>query len=177
MNKPDIQKNQKPKEESFKKNIEKDMKEISKKLEEQESKSQEYLSLLQRTQADFQNYKKRITKETDDVVFIHKRDLLIEFLKFKNTLEQAYEKENNKALKENIIQLINNYDNILKRINVQKIDCLNKDFDYNYCECVFKKKVDDKEKHNQIIEVLENGYLLNNKLIVPAKVVVGIMEE
>jgi molecular chaperone GrpE len=157
--------------------LEKDIEEITKKLNEQENKSQEYLSLLQRTQADFQNYKKRITKETEDYAFINIQKILVEFLNFRNTLKQAYDKETNNDFKENILQLLNNYENILKRQNIIKINCLNKDFDYNYCECVCRTKVDDKKKHNKVIEVLEDGYLLNNKLITPAKVVVGIMEE
>lgn len=157
--------------------LEKDLEEISKKLSEQENKSQEYLSLLQRTQADFQNYKKRINKETEDCIFINLQKTLIDFLKFKNTLKQAYNTETNPSFKESLLQLINNYENILKRQNIKKIDCLNKEFDYNFCECVFKKKADDKQKENKVVEVLEDGYLLNNKLLIPAKVVVGKMEE
>ncbi len=157
--------------------LEKDIEELSKKLIDQENKSQEYLSLLQKTQADFQNYKKRINKETEDYMFINKQKILIDFLKFRNTLLQAYSTEKNDVFKESILQLINNYDNIIKRQNIKKIDCLNKDFDYNFCECVFKKKITDKNKNNKVIEILEDGYLLENKLITPAKVVVGIMEE
>jgi len=163
--------------EDYKKNLEKDIEEISQKLNEQENKSKEYLSLLQRTQADFQNYKKRMQKENEEYTFISNQKIIIEFLKFRETLKQAYSKENNNTLKKNLSQLLINFDNILKRLNIKKIDCLNEDFDYNLCECVLRKPVTNKKEHNKVIEILEDGYLLNNKLITPAKVVVGAMEE
>jgi molecular chaperone GrpE len=173
----DIENKKEKETEDFVQKLEKDVSEFSEKLKEQKNKSDEYLCLLQKTQADFQNYKKRIQKEIDDNVFINMQKTLIDFLKFRNTLKQAYEKETNQQFKESILSLLNNYDNILRRQNIQTIDCLKKDFNYNLCECVFKKKVDTKENNNKVIEVLEDGYLLNNKLIIPAKVVVGVMEE
>ncbi len=163
--------------ESLQNKLEKDIDDISKKLKDEEVKSKEYLSLLQRTQADFQNYKKRIDKENQECLFVGKQKTLLEFLKFRNTLKQAFQKENNEKCKENISHLLKNYDKVLQRQNLKKIDCLGKTFDFNFCECVFKKNVDDPNKNNKVIEVLEDGYLLENKLIMPAKVVVGVTEE
>lgn len=145
---------------------------IKQKLNEQNKLANEYLDLLQRSQANFINYKNRVEKETKDIIFIEQKKIINYFLDFKETLKKAYEHESDSKNKENILQLINNFDIILKRLNVEKMDVLNKEFDYNFQECVLKKEV-DKENHNKIIEVVEDGYLLNKKLLKPAKVIVG----
>jgi molecular chaperone GrpE len=145
---------------------------IKHKLNEQNKLADEYLDLLQRSQANFINYKNRVEKETKDLLFIEQKKIISSFLDFKETLKKAYEHEYDSKNKENILQLINNYDIILKRLSVEKMELLNKEFDYNYHECVFKKET-EKENHNKIIEIIEDGYLLNNRLLKPAKVVVG----
>jgi molecular chaperone GrpE len=145
---------------------------IKHKLNEQNKLADEYLDLLQRSQANFINYKNRVEKETKDLLFIEQKKIISSFLDFKETLKKAYEYELDSKNKENILQLINNYDIILKRLSVEKMELLNKEFDYNYHECVFKKET-EKENHNKIIEIIEDGYLLNKRLLKPAKVVVG----
>jgi molecular chaperone GrpE len=145
---------------------------IKHKLNEQNKLADEYLDLLQRSQANFINYKNRVEKETKDLLFIEQKKIISSFLDFKETLKKAYEYELDSKNKENILQLINNYDIILKRLSVEKMELLNKEFDYNYHECVFKKETEE-ENHNKIIEIIEDGYLLNKRLLKPAKVVVG----
>lgn len=145
---------------------------IKHKLNEQNKLADEYLDLLQRSQANFINYKNRVEKETKGLLFIEQKKIISSFLDFKETLKKAYEHEQDSKNKENILQLINNYDIILKRLSVEKMELLNKEFDYNYHECVFKKET-EKEYHNKIIEIIEDGYLLNKRLLKPAKVVVG----
>ncbi|MFH0906579.1 MAG: nucleotide exchange factor GrpE, partial [archaeon] len=68
--------------------------------------------------------------------------------------------------------LKDNYSNIIKRLNIKKMDFLNKDFDCKFCDCIAKEKT-PKENHNKVIKELSNAYLYNDKLITPAKVVVG----
>jgi molecular chaperone GrpE len=157
--------------------IEKDFKELKDKLDLEKNKSEEYLELLKRTKADFENYKKRIKKEISESVFFAKKEVILNFIVFKDTLLRAYKHEKDPKSKEDIKQLIINFDNILKRLNIQEINCLNKEFDYLNSDCILKKKVDNKKDHNKVIEVIEKGYLLNNKLIKPAKVIVGVKEE
>jgi len=158
-------------------NLNKDLDELKGKLLEQENKTNDYLELSKRIQADFENYKKRNSKENKQLLFLEKKILLIEFLNFRNILNLALKSEINDTSKNNLNQLLFNFDNILKRLNIQKIDCLDKEFDFNNSECVCKNKISDISKQNKVIEVLEDGYLLNNNLIKPAKVIVGYMEE
>lgn len=157
---------------------------IKSKLEEQNKLANEYLDLLQRSQAEFINYKSRVEKEIKELIFIEKKETILNFIQFKETLKTAYDHETNDQNKQNILQLINNFDILLKRLNVKKMDVLNSAFDFNFHECLFKKEVINESEDNKIIEVMEDGYLLDQKLLKPAKVIVGnyikknnIMEE
>jgi len=147
---------------------------IKQKLEEQDKLSKEYLALLQRSQADFINYKNRIEKETKDILFIESSNIFCEFLSYRDILLDAIGKEPDKKLKETLTHLLISYDNILKRFNLEKIEVIGKDFDHKTSDCVSKLEIKDENQNNKVIAVIENGYLQNNKLIKPAKVVVGI---
>jgi molecular chaperone GrpE len=137
------------------------------------SKEKEYLDLLQRVTADFDNYKKRMSKQLDLIVFTETSKFINSFLEFYEVLKKAVIHEQNQETKNNLSQLQTLFENVLKKQNIEKIDVLNKDFDYNTSECIETRDVDDKTHNNKIIEVIEDGFLYNNKLIKPAKVVVG----
>jgi len=164
------------KEESISKQEEKEIKEtievIKKKLEEQDKLSKEYLDLLQRTQAEFRNYKQRVERETQDIIFIEKAKILADFLSYRDTIVKAIEKEKHKETKESLSFMLTSYDIILKRQGLEKLDVLDKDFDYNFCDCLLKQEVEDKD--NKVIAIIEDGFTLDKKLIKPAKVIVGI---
>ncbi|HRS42272.1 MAG TPA: nucleotide exchange factor GrpE [Candidatus Diapherotrites archaeon] len=153
--------------------IEEEIELIMQKLEEQDKLSKEYLNLLQRSQADFINYKNRIEKETKDIIFIETSKIFCEFLGYRETLLHALEKEPDKKLKESLSHLLTSFDNILKRFKLEKLDVLNKDFDMNTSDCVSKLEVTDENQNNKVIAIVEEGFLQNKKLIKPAKVVVG----
>lgn len=147
---------------------------IKQKLEEQDKLSKEYLDLLQRSQADFINYKNRIERETRDLLFIETSKIFNEFLGYREILLHALDKEPDKKLKESLSHLLTSFDNILKRFNLEKLEVIEKDFDMNTSDCVSKLEVADQNQNNKVIAVVENGYLQNKKLIKPAKVVVGV---
>ncbi|HNW05842.1 MAG TPA: nucleotide exchange factor GrpE [archaeon] len=153
--------------------IEEEIELIKQKLEEQDKLSKEYLNLLQRSQADFINYKNRIEKETKDIIFIETSKIFCEFLGYRETLLHALEKEPDKKLKESLSHLLTSFDNILKRFKLEKLDVLNKDFDMNTSDCVSKLEVTDENQNNKVIAIVEEGFLQNKRLIKPAKVVVG----
>jgi molecular chaperone GrpE len=133
---------------------------------------------LKRALADFLNYKKRIEKEAVQNVFLEKSKIILEFISFKEVLEKAIEHETEELFKKNIVELNNNFKNILKRLEVKKIELINTEYDYNLAECIQTIKTEDRSKHNKVIEVLENGYTYKEELIKPAKVIIGkFMEE
>lgn len=147
---------------------------IKQKLEEQDKLSKEYLDLLQRSQADFRNYKQRIEKETQDIVFIEVAKIFVEVLQFRETLVNAINKEKDQKTKESINHLLKNYDIILKRQGLEKIDVLDTDFDYNTSDCLLKQEVQDQNQNNKVIAIIEDGFTFRNRLVKPAKVIVGL---
>jgi molecular chaperone GrpE len=132
---------------------------------------------LKRTVADFINSKQRIIKDTENTVFQKSSKIILEFLNFKDVLEKAINHEENKSAKNNLIVLNDNYSNILARLNIKKINLKDTEFDFNLAECTQTIKVNEKKKHNKILNVLENTYTYNDKIIKPGKVIIGILEE
>jgi len=65
-----------------------------------------------------------------------------------------------------------NYDIILKRQGIEKLEVIGKDFDYNFCDCLLKQECEE-DKDNKVIAIIEDGFTLNKRLIKPAKVIVG----
>jgi molecular chaperone GrpE len=152
--------------------------------ENNNSQEEEYLNKisfledqLKLSLADFSNYKKRMAKEQDNFLFLETSKIILDFLSFKETLLKAIEHEENLSSKNNLIEINNNYDLILSRLNIKKIDLLGLDYDYNTAECVQTLKVDKKEKHNKILDVLENAYTYKDKIIKPGKVIIGLFSE
>ena len=145
---------------------------IKQKLEEQDKLSKEYLDLLQRTQAEFRNYKQRVERETQDIIFIEKAKILAEFLNYRDTIVKAIEKEKEEITKKSLEHMLVNYDIILKRQGIEKLEVIGKDFDYNFCDCLLKQECEE-DKDNKVIAIIEDGFTLNKRLIKPAKVIVG----
>jgi len=150
---------------------------LEQKLIEATDKSEEYLNLLQRTMADFINYKQRVAKETEQQIFLELKKIACELISFKSVLENAIKNESDDSKKEGLIQLNKSFEVTLGRVGLEKLSVQDKEFDCNLCDCVSKIKTCDKAKHNKVADVLQDGYLFNGKLIQPAKVVVSIMEE
>lgn len=149
---------------------------IKQKLEEQDKLSKEYLDLLQRTQAEFRNYKQRVERETQDIIFIEKAKILAEFLNYRDTIVKAIEKEKEEITKKSLEHMLVNYDIILKRQGIEKLEVIGKDFDYNFCDCLLKQECEE-DKDNKVIAIIEDGFTLNKRLIKPAKVIVGIYKK
>lgn len=147
---------------------------IKQKLQEQDRLSKEYLDLLQRSQADFVNYKNRIERETRDILFMESSKLFNEFLNYREILIKAITAETNKEFKDSLTHLLTSYENILKRFSLEKLQVLGKDFDMSTSDCVCKQDITDEKQNNKVIAIVEDGYLQNKKLVKPAKVVVGV---
>jgi len=153
--------------------IGKDIKKTEKELQECEKQKQEYLAGWKRERADFLNFKKdetaRLVKITDTV----REGLILEIL---NILDNIYlaEKEIPKDLKEHcwvegMFKIKSQIISFLEKQGVKEIDCLNKKFDPQMEEAIEHIERKDTES-NVITEVIQKGYILNNKVIRPSKV-------
>ncbi len=129
-----------------------------------------------RLYSDFENYKKRYQKERIDLIKTAGSDIITSLLPVLDDFERAVnsmEKNTDlNALKEGVLLIQNKLKTILLQRGLTAIDSLNKEFDTDLHEAVTSIPVDDSKK-GLVVDELEKGYLLNEKVLRHAKVVVG----
>lgn len=144
--------------------------------EEQDGVSSEINDLqtkLVRLQADFQNYKKRVEKEKDDLVSIGVVSIANEILPVIDNFERALEHEGDSAsFKEGMELIYEGLKNALKAKGIVELKALGEDFNPDFHQAVSMGH-NDEYKENQVIEVLLEGYEYNGKVIRHAMVIVN----
>ncbi|UCF79537.1 MAG: nucleotide exchange factor GrpE [Candidatus Eiseniibacteriota bacterium] len=139
----------------------------------EEDLAQEYLEQLQRVQAEFANYRKRVQREMLEAYDYAKAELVCRFLPVMDDLERAIESlapncENDNAAKG--VRLI--YDKLkstLQAEGVEPIECKGMRFDPNFHEAVMVTKVEEGED-STVVKDIQKGYTYKGKLIRPSKV-------
>lgn len=144
--------------------------------EEQDGVSSEINDLqtkLVRLQADFQNYKKRVEKEKDDLVSIGVVSIANEILPVIDNFERALDHEGDSAsFKEGMELIYEGLKNALKAKGIIELKALGEDFNPDFHQAVSMGH-NDEYKENQVIEVLLKGYEYNGKVIRHAMVIVN----
>jgi len=151
--------------------------ELKQALAEEKQKAESYLANWQRAQADFINYKRRSEQEKEETSKFANWVLMLSLLPILDDLERAFASVPPKLAKLSWIDGIKLVDRKF-RANLETqgltlIKALGKPFDPNFHEAVRQ----DKGKEGIVIEELQKGYLLNDRLLRPTKVVVGNGEE
>lgn len=149
------------------------LKEAKKKLEECQKLKEEYLKGWQRARADFLNYKKQEMERLKEIMEYGSQDLILKILPILDNLEKAenhvpLDFKNNEWMK-GILQIKNQIQDFLREQGVEEIKTIGKKFDPNFHEALEKIEKENKEP-GEIIEEIQKGYTLNNKVIRPAKV-------
>jgi len=153
--------------------------ESSIRIEELEKKNEEYLDRLKHLQADFENYKKRMEKERREIITLSTERLVKQLLVLLDDFERALTNSNNCKVPENQKQGMKMVQNQLKEIlggeNISEIDTSEKldPFQHEVVTRVQNSKYED----NEIIECLQKGYKMGDKVIRPARVVICRKEE
>ena len=132
----------------------------------------EFTDILQRTQAEFENYKKRVDKEKQEFVKYSKAELIQKLLPIIDTFEIALKnnKDNEKFVKGMDMvyaQLIS----LLHSEGLKPIESLGKKFDPYLHEAMLKEKSEKDE--GTVLEELQKGYMLNDKVLRHSKVKVS----
>ncbi|MFH0818944.1 MAG: nucleotide exchange factor GrpE [Patescibacteria group bacterium] len=138
------------------------------------SKEQEYLIGWQRAQADYQNLLKETDKRMSEFRKYAQTDLLEQLFPLTDYFNSAFEQAPKDADEKWIqgFKYIQDYFNkILTDNGAELIEVIGKQFDPELHECIKEENCD--EKPNTIIKQVQAGYILNGKVIRPAKVVVA----
>ena len=129
-----------------------------------------------RLQAEFDNYRKRTLKEKMDLVENGGRDVLTRFISVRDDIQRAVtamdKSDDIEALRGGVNLIANKFVETLKQKNVVEMDAKGKDFDPDFYEAVANFAAGEENK-GKVIDVVEAGYMLNDKVLRFAKVVVG----
>jgi molecular chaperone GrpE len=131
---------------------------------------------VMRLSAEFDNYRKRKQREIDDFKKFANETVFKQFLSVVDNLERAIASaEKNKdtdSLLEGVKLTHREILKIFQAFNVKAVEADNQSFDPNFHQAVTQKKTDDVPE-NTVTDVLQTGYLLHDRLIRPAMVVVS----
>jgi molecular chaperone GrpE len=147
-----------------------EMEVLRKKLEEAASKTTEYKDSWLRSQAEFQNYRKRIERDNELTYISLKGDIIKKILPVLDDLERALQNRSGDDAWANGIELIaRKFQNILQSEGIKRIEAVGKEFDPNLHEAVSHEPVDGVQS-GHVIGVVQNGYMLGERVIRPALV-------
>jgi molecular chaperone GrpE len=148
-----------------------------KELEEMANKLIEMNDKYLRLTAEFDNYRKRTLREKMDLTRMGGENVLVKILPVVDNLERAIlsirATSEIDAVKEGIEHIYANFRDFLKLNGVQEIECLNQDFNSDIHEALTKIPAPDPSQKGKVVDVIERGYYLHDKVIRYAKVVVG----
>lgn len=142
-------------------------------LAEQRKKTDEYFEHLKRNMAEFDNYKKRISKEKEGMYNVIASDLVIDILPVLDNFEKAIQAETEEtSFKDGISMIYTQLTEALKKIGVVEIEALNSVFDPNLHEAVMHIE-DENYGEKQVVEVFRKGYIIGDKVVRHAMVKVA----
>ena len=130
-----------------------------------------------RLQAEFDNFRKRTMKEKADLIKSGGESVLINILPVVDDFERAMislkDVPDDDAGKQGTKLIYNKFSEFLKQNNIKEIDALNQDFDVDLHEAITKIPAPDEKLKGKVVDVVQKGYTLNDKVIRFAKVVIG----
>jgi molecular chaperone GrpE len=154
------------------KSSEEEMKQLGQKLEDKVKQYEEVFDRLQRTAAEFENYKKRTQKEKENIYNDAAIDIVRTFLPVVDSIDRAVEacsndsKDNEKdeCIKSGIELVKKQISDILKKLDVEEIQSVGKNFNPEYHNAVMHIE-DDSVEQNMVVEEFEKGYIMKEKVI------------
>ncbi|HEY6636085.1 MAG TPA: nucleotide exchange factor GrpE [Solirubrobacterales bacterium] len=162
--------------------VERDLDELSATKRERD----EYLALAQRTRADFENYRKRVAKETSDALARGKAELARDLLPVIDNLERALQsgvdarardsatrsEESRESLVRGVELVLDEIRGKLASAGVEAFDPTGERFDPELHEALSAQPAEGTDS-GVVLETVEKGYRLNGQILRPARVVVS----
>ena len=148
-------------------------KKIEKLNEQLEKEKKEYLFLM----AEFDNFRKRTLKEKSEIIKNAGENVLKGLLPimddFERGLKAAQSNPDSDSMKEGVNIIYNKLQKYLNQNGVKEIDPSDVNFDTEKHEAISAIPVPDEDKKGKILDTVEKGYMINDKVLRHAKVVVG----
>jgi len=138
-----------------------------------EAKAEEYLDGWQRSRAEFANYKKRVLKEHTEIHQLARGEVIKLYLDIADDLERALqdrtEQGEGNSWAEGIEIIFQKLRTRLEAEGIKPMNAIGEEFDPNIHEALMKEESDEYES-GQIIEVMQEGYWIGDKVLRPAVV-------
>ncbi len=152
-------------------------------LESLRTRAQErdqFLDLLKRTQADFENYQKRNQREREQERRFMNGAFASGLLPVLDNLERAMSAASQAGetgpLVQGVSMVHSQLLSLLQKNGIAPIDAHGKQFDPNLHEAVMRQPVED-QLPNTVVQVLEQGFMIHDRVLRPARVVVSTRKE
>jgi molecular chaperone GrpE len=139
--------------------------------------TQNYDKLL-RLSAEFENYKKRMQRQVEEYRKFANESLIKDLLSVVDNLERAMDasaqsqKESDQCMMQGLEMTLEEIRKVLKKYHVTPVEAMGKPFDPAFHEAVMQQPTDDCPD-NTVIQEMQKGYMLHDRLIRPAMVVVS----
>ena len=141
--------------------------------EELEKQKKEYMYLL----AEFDNFRKRTLKEKSELIKNAAEKAMEDILPVVDDFERALDAMQNstdvESVKEGVDLIYNKFVKYLEKNGVKAIDSNNAEFDTEFHEAVTTFPTDDESMKGKIIDTVQKGYMIHDKVLRHSKVVVG----
>jgi molecular chaperone GrpE len=153
-----------------------DLEALRSRLAAAESDRDEFRALLQRTQADFENYQKRMSRESQQERRYWNGPLALDLLSALDNLARATEAAQQASetgpLVKGVALVQNQLLDILRRNGITPIEAAGQPFDPNVHQAVMQQPSGN-HPPNSVIQVLQQGFMIHDRVLRPAAVVVA----
>jgi|TARA_B100000959_G_scaffold267807_1_gene311723 molecular chaperone GrpE len=145
-----------------------------KNLREAQAQINELEDRLLRLTADYENFRKRAQREKNEARQFANQHLLEKQLPILDNFEMALTAAENadSAIRDGIQMIYDQFHDVLKDVGVEKVDAEGELFDPNLHEAISQQETVDIEE-GTVVEQIQSGYKLNDRLVRPARVVVA----
>jgi len=152
-------------------------KKLEARIEELEHELETFKDKYLRLQAEFDNYRRRTLQEKADLIKNAGESTLLEILPILDDFERAItankDSDDLEAIKDGINLIYNKLKTKLENQGIKEIDALHQDFNTDLHEAITKIPAPEETLKGKIVDVIEKGYYLNDKVLRFSKVVVG----
>ncbi len=152
---------------------------LKERLAETEKQNKELEERLLRLAAEFDNYKKRVAKEQNQIIKSASQNLISKLLEsldnFSRALESAKNSADVKSFQSGVELIYSQLSEILTKEGLEEINTVGQHFDPNFHEAVLQVESDQAE--GSIVDEISKGYKLNGKVIRHSKVIVAKKKE
>lgn len=159
-------------------NVESLQQQLEKALQERD----EYLSLAQRIQADFDNYRKRNKNAIAEAYDAATADVVKAILPVLDNLERALDSAQRsispevEAIAKGVEMVVRQFKDVFKKLGVEEIEALGKAFDPELHEAVMRAECEEGVEDNTVVEVFQKGYKYKDKVIRHSMVKVAVKQ-